>query len=128
MGFDVRDHYKDLGGDSAAYVAPRNDLQGVKVYNAVDLEGLYTLGTVVLDYRGYRITAQSIIPGILEREQEQSVVYGSIDFGKTVVSSPKYLELLQKAGGQLKILPHAVLNDSNDEVFRILLIYGGLLL
>ena len=31
LGFDVKDHYKDLGGDAAAYVAPRNDLQGVKV-------------------------------------------------------------------------------------------------
>ena len=29
----------------------------------MDLEGLFTLGTVVLDYRGYRVTAQSIIPG-----------------------------------------------------------------
>ena len=51
---------------------------------------------MVLDYRGYRVTAQSIIPGILEREQEQSVVYGSIDFGKTVVTQSKYLDLLQK--------------------------------
>jgi len=116
LGFDVKDHYKDLGGDSAAFVAPRNDLQGVKVYNAVDLEGLFTLGTVVLDYRGYRVTAQSIIPGILEREQEQSVVYGSIDFGKTVVTHPKYLDLLQKAGNQLKILPHSVVNDKQEEV------------
>ena len=40
-----------------------NDLQGVKAYFNADLEGLYTLGTVVVDYRGYRITAQSIIPG-----------------------------------------------------------------
>ena len=61
LGFDVRDHYKDLGGDAAAFVAPRNDLQGVKVYNAVDLEGLYTLGTVVVDYRGYRYVAPQII-------------------------------------------------------------------
>ncbi len=88
----------------------------LQVYNAVDLEGLYTLGTVVVDYRGFRVTAQSIIPGILEREQEQSVVYGSIDFGKTVVSSAKYINLLQKAGSQLKIMPHAVLNDKDDEV------------
>jgi len=116
LGFDVKDHYKDLGGDAAAYVAPRNDLQGVKVYNAVDLEGLFTLGTVVLDYRGYRVTAQSIIPGILEREQEQSVVYGSIDFGKTIVTHSKYLDLLQKAGNQLKILPHKVVNDKGEEV------------
>lgn len=68
------------------------------MYSAVDLPGLYTLGTVVMDYRGYRVTAQSIIPGILEREQEQSVVYGSIDFGKTVISHPKYLELVSNDG------------------------------
>ncbi|KAJ8919802.1 hypothetical protein NQ315_006331 [Exocentrus adspersus] len=116
LGFDVRDHYKELGGDAAAFVAPRNDLQGVRVYSAVDLPGLYTLGTVVIDYRGYRVTAQSIIPGILEREQEQSVVYGSIDFGKTVLTHPKYLDLLNKAGQQLKILPHHVFNDKDDAV------------
>ncbi|XP_050322817.1 protein clueless [Bactrocera neohumeralis] len=116
LGFDVRDHYKDLGGDVAAFVAPRNDLHGVRVYSAVDIEGLYTLGTVVIDYRGYRVTAQSIIPGILEREQEQSVVYGSIDFGKTVLSHPKYLELLRKAGKHLKIMPHSVLNERDEPV------------
>ncbi|KAF0291263.1 Clustered mitochondria [Amphibalanus amphitrite] len=33
LGFDVRDHYKELGGDAAAFVAPRNDLQGVNVYS-----------------------------------------------------------------------------------------------
>uniref|UniRef100_A0A8C6ZCC4 Clustered mitochondria protein homolog n=1 Tax=Nothoprocta perdicaria TaxID=30464 RepID=A0A8C6ZCC4_NOTPE len=116
LGFDVRDHYKDFGGDVAAYVAPTNDLNGVRTYNAVDVEGLYTLGTVVVDYRGYRVTAQSIIPGILEREQEQSVIYGSIDFGKTVVSHPKYLELLEKTSRPLKIQKHKVLNDKNEEV------------
>ncbi|KAL7986997.1 hypothetical protein Chor_005916 [Crotalus horridus] len=116
LGFDVRDHYKDFGGDVAAYVAPTNDLNGVRTYNAVDIEGLYTLGTVVVDYRGYRVTAQSIIPGILEREQEQSVIYGSIDFGKTVVSHPKYLELLEKTSRPLKIQKHLVLNDKSEEV------------
>lgn len=116
LGFDVRDHYKELGGDAAAFAAPCNDLQGVRAYNAVDIEGLYTLGTVVIDYRGYRVTAQSIIPGILEREQEQAVVYGSVDFGKTVVSHTKYLDLLSKAGQQLKVLPHKVVNESKEEI------------
>ncbi|XP_035227137.1 clustered mitochondria protein homolog isoform X1 [Stegodyphus dumicola] len=116
LGFDVRDHYKEVGGDAAAFSAPNNDLQGVRAYNAVDIDGLYTLGTVVIDYRGYRVTAQSIIPGILEREQEHSVVYGSVDFGKTVLSHPKYLEMLNKAGQSLKILPHSVLNEKDEEV------------
>uniref|UniRef100_T1ITX2 Clustered mitochondria protein homolog n=1 Tax=Strigamia maritima TaxID=126957 RepID=T1ITX2_STRMM len=116
LGFDVRDHYKEIGGDAAAFVAPKNDLQGVRVYSTVDQEGLYTLGTVILDYRGYRVTAQSIIPGILEREQEQSVVYGSIDFGKTVVTHSKYLELLSKVGQQLKTLPHKVVSEKGEQV------------
>ena len=94
LGFDVREHYKDFGGDYAAYIAPvcnlcfslgvkwskivkdlenfyflcgilqGNDLQGVKAYFNLDSEGLYTLGTAVIDYRGYRVTAQSIIPGL----------------------------------------------------------------
>ena len=114
LGFDVRDHYKEFGGDAAAYTAPGNDLQGVRAYFSVDNEGLYTLGTVVVDYRGYRVTAQSIIPGILEREQEQSVVYGSIDFGKTVVTNDKYKELLKKTASQLKIRPHDVLNEKDE--------------
>ncbi|XP_022252405.1 clustered mitochondria protein homolog [Limulus polyphemus] len=116
LGFDVKDNYKELGGDAAAFVAPCNDLKGVRAYNTVDVDGLYTLGTVVVDYRGYRVTCQSIIPGILEREQEQSVVYGSVDFGKTVVSHKKYMELLDKAGQHLKILPHKVANDKGDIV------------
>ena len=91
---------------SCSLLIQGNDLQGVKAYASADPEGLFTLGTVVIDYRGYRVTAQSIIPGILEREQEQSVVYGSIDFGKTVVSNDKYRELLQKTASALKIRPH----------------------
>uniref|UniRef100_A0A3Q2CZ35 Clustered mitochondria protein homolog n=1 Tax=Cyprinodon variegatus TaxID=28743 RepID=A0A3Q2CZ35_CYPVA len=116
LGFDVRDHYRELGGDAAAHAAPTNDLNGVRAYGAVDVEGLYTLGTVVVDYRGYRVTAQSIIPGILEREQEQSVIYGSIDFGKTVVSHGKYLELLDKTSRPLKVQRHKVLNEKEESV------------
>ena len=117
LGFDVKDHYKEFGGDYAAYVAPViifnkkkyldcvkinlflskkiNDLKGVKALNSLDIDGLYTLGTVVVDYRGYRVTVQSIIPGILDKDQEQSVVHGSTDFGKTCATNEKYNELVE---------------------------------
>ncbi|XP_069070793.1 clustered mitochondria protein homolog isoform X2 [Pleurodeles waltl] len=116
LGFDVRDHYKELGGDHAAHVAASHDLKGVQVYSDLDIDELYVLGTVVLDYRGHRVTAQSIIPGILDRKEDQSVVYGSIDFGKTVSSNAKYLTLLQKASKPLRILKHKVLNEKEEEV------------
>ena len=42
------------------------------------------------------IILHNFFTGILEREQEQSVVYGSIDFGKTIVTNEKYKELVGK--------------------------------
>lgn len=62
----------------------------LQAYTSVDREGLHTLGTAVVDYRGIRIIAQTIVPGILEKNQEQSVVYGSNDYGKTVFTHPRY--------------------------------------
>ncbi|VDK79802.1 unnamed protein product [Litomosoides sigmodontis] len=114
LGFDVKDHYKELGGDAAAHAATSNDLQGVRAYAQLDNPKLFTLGMVIVDYKGFRVTAQSIIPGILEREQEQSVVYGSVDFGKTVVSCEEYHDLLSKPAEQLKILPHEVYSGKDD--------------
>ncbi|KAK0420690.1 hypothetical protein QR680_014829 [Steinernema hermaphroditum] len=114
LGFDVKDHYKDLGGDAAAHVATSNDLQGVRAYDALDTSKLFTLGMVIVDYKGYRVTAQSIIPGILEREQEQSVVYGSIDFGKTIIGNEDYNELLDKTAEMLRIEPHVVKSGKDD--------------
>merc|ERR1712048_704728 len=113
---DSREHYQKYGGDKAAYAAASLDLKGVELYNKLDLEGLYTLGTVVTDYRGYRIIAQSIIPGILQREQENSVVYGSVDGGKTISSHDVFLNKLKAAGLSLKIRPHKVVNEKNEDV------------
>ncbi|CAF3393139.1 unnamed protein product [Rotaria socialis] len=116
LGFDVKEHYKDFGGDAAAHAAPTNDLQGVRALNTIDLEGLHTLGTAVVDYRGMRVTAQTIVPGILEKEQEQSVVYGSTDFGKTCATNEKYKELLEKVSAMLKIKPHTIKTEKGDVV------------
>ena len=48
----------------------------------------------------------SSFQGILEREQEHSVVYGSIDFGKTVVTCDSYKNLLEKTTKSLRIQSH----------------------
>ncbi|KAI4897571.1 hypothetical protein NFI96_020853, partial [Prochilodus magdalenae] len=116
LGFDVREHYQELGGEAAVHAASVIDLNGVKAYSLVDADGLYLLGTVVVDYRGFRVTAQSIVPGILEHGQEQSVVYGSTDFGKTVFSNETYLKLLDKPSKQLRVQRHLVLNNDDTAV------------
>ncbi|TNN66420.1 Clustered mitochondria [Liparis tanakae] len=116
LGFDISEHYSPLGGHTAAHAAATCDLRGAQAYASVDVEGLHTLGTAVVDYRGIRIIAQTIVPGILEKNEEQSVVYGSNDYGKTVFTHPRFLELLDKTSEPLRIQRHQVLDQSNSPV------------
>uniref|UniRef100_A0A3B3VVA0 Clustered mitochondria homolog n=1 Tax=Poecilia latipinna TaxID=48699 RepID=A0A3B3VVA0_9TELE len=106
QGFDMSDHYAPVGGDAAAHAA---------AYASVDTEGLHTLGTAVVDYRGVRVTAQTVVPGLLEKNLEQ-IVYGSNDNGKTVFTHPRFLELLGESSKSLRIQPHQVLDHSDSPV------------
>ncbi|XP_040007417.1 clustered mitochondria protein homolog isoform X2 [Xiphias gladius] len=116
LGFDISEHYRPLGGNTAAHAAASCDLRGAQAYTSVDIEGLHTIGTAVVDYRGIRVIAQTIVPGILEKTQEQSVVYGSNDYGTTVFTHPRFLELLDKTSKPLRIQRHQVLDHNNIPV------------
>uniref|UniRef100_A0A4W6F6X8 Clustered mitochondria homolog n=1 Tax=Lates calcarifer TaxID=8187 RepID=A0A4W6F6X8_LATCA len=112
FGFDISEHYRPLGGNAAAHAAAICDLRGVQVeiltttpaYASVDTEGLHTLGTI------------TIVPGLLEKSQEQSVIYGSNDYGSTVFTHPRFLELLDKTCKPLRIQRHQVLDQNNIPV------------
>ncbi|XP_055004235.1 clustered mitochondria protein homolog [Boleophthalmus pectinirostris] len=116
LGFDVSEHFRPLGGDTAAHAAALRDLRGTQAYTSLDINGLHTLGTAVIDYRGVRVIAQSIVPGLLEKTQEQPLVYGSNDYGKTVYTHPRFVELLDKTCHSLKIQRHTVLDHSGTPV------------
>lgn len=113
---DGRDFYKEYGGDKAAYASVNNDLNGIRSFNRADVRGLHTLATAIIDYRGQRLCAQSIIPGILHREQTSTVVYGSIDNGKVICGDPKFHELLCNVGKELGIREHTVIDSEGKEV------------
>jgi protein TIF31 len=95
-----------------------------------DVKGLYTLATAVIDYRGKRLCAQSIIPGtqfmistklicisgILQREQTSTVVYGSMDNGGKIAFDETFHELCCKAAKQLHIKEHTVIDSENNSI------------
>lgn len=51
---------------------------------SLEIKDLHVLHMVLIEYRGYRIIAQCIIPGILSADQLQCSQYGSIDDGKNI--------------------------------------------
>uniref|UniRef100_A0AAV1TDB8 Clu domain-containing protein n=1 Tax=Peronospora matthiolae TaxID=2874970 RepID=A0AAV1TDB8_9STRA len=95
-------------GDENAYSAANRDLVGVKAFNEVDVRGLHTLATTVVDYLGVRVIAQSLIPGILIGDSASKLVYGSVDHGKTIAANSKMHALMLEAGSKLHIAERTI--------------------
>ncbi|PWZ03845.1 hypothetical protein BCV70DRAFT_156369 [Testicularia cyperi] len=75
-GSDGVDLYPHMGGDEAAHVAVGKDIQGIKTLNSLDVNGLCLLGTVVVDWKGERWVAQSIVPGLFRRRDDSDEAFG----------------------------------------------------
>lgn len=85
FGADGVGTFVSEGGDEAARVAVGKDVLGIKAVNQLDINGLFTPGTVVVDYLGKRIVGQSIVPGIFKQREpgEHQIDYGGVE-GKDV--------------------------------------------
>ncbi|KAL5676009.1 hypothetical protein ACJX0J_012140, partial [Zea mays] len=70
--------------EQATYASANNDLKGTKAYQEADVSGLHNLAMAIVDYRGHKVVAQSIIPGILQGDKSDSLLYGSVDNGKKI--------------------------------------------
>ncbi|KAJ1993839.1 Intracellular distribution of mitochondria [Coemansia spiralis] len=114
-GFDGRETFTDIGGDAAAHVATGKDISGVRLVNQLDAEGINTLGSVVVDYRGVRVVAQSVVPGIFRRQDTTQIVYGSVDNGVTIGSDPEFHKTMEPIAKALHFGEHSVFNEAGEE-------------
>ncbi|KAI8076797.1 clustered mitochondria-domain-containing protein [Halteromyces radiatus] len=114
-GNDGRGTFETLGADEAAHVATGKDLEGVKILNSIDMDGLYTLGSVIVDYKGIRVVAQSIVPGIFRRQDENSIVYGSVDNGTTITADKTFHEAIeQNVAKPLHLSQHSLVDGQGE--------------
>jgi len=98
------------GGDEAARAATGKDVSGVRLVNQLDIDGLYTPGTIVVDYLGQRVVGQSIVPGIFRQRDpsENQIDYGAVE-GKDVVSADeRFVPQFAKLSKALGVKKHAV--------------------
>ncbi|KAF2797972.1 hypothetical protein K505DRAFT_268517 [Melanomma pulvis-pyrius CBS 109.77] len=103
------------GGDEAARVAVGKDVFGVRAVNNLDIQGLFTSGTVVVDYLGKRIVGQSIVPGIFKQRDpgEHQIDYGAVE-GKEIVADDKsFIPLFEQVSKALRVKKHPVWDKDN---------------
>lgn len=106
----------DEGDDMTPYKQVNNDLHGVITYNLFDIPDLHTVLTALVNYRGYRIVAQSIIPGILHQTGNTCIKYGAIERGETLVWREDFHTLISKAGAELHVPEHEVKDQDGNSV------------
>ena len=65
--------------------------EGVLFYlcHPFPVQDIHVLLAVIVDYRGHRVFAQSLIPGLLQREDDTAIMYGSLDCGKNFTDNEK---------------------------------------
>ncbi|KAL2024474.1 hypothetical protein VTK56DRAFT_8285 [Thermocarpiscus australiensis] len=115
FGADGVGTFTSEGGDEAARVATGKDVLGVKLVNQLDIDGLYTPGTVVVDYLGKRIVGQSIVPGIFKQPEpgENQIHYGAVDGKDVVAADQSFAPVFEKLAQSLRVKKHAVWDKEN---------------
>ncbi|KAA8520267.1 hypothetical protein F0562_014523 [Nyssa sinensis] len=104
--------------EQATYASANNDLTGTKAYQEADVPGLYNLAMAIIDYRGHRLVAQSVLPGILQGDKSDSLLYGSVDNGKKIYWKEDFHSKVLEAAKRLRLKEHTVL-DGSGNVFRL---------
>jgi len=113
---DNPDKISPAGVDKISHQMANQDLHGVRAYTELDMDELHTLATVLVDYRGHRVIAQSIIPGIFHGDRASKHVYGCMTPGSAIECQPAFHALMSKAAERLHNKLHTVKGPDEKEV------------
>lgn len=110
FGTDGVGTFTSEGGDEAARAATGKDVTGVMLVHQLDIDGLFTPATVVVDYLGRRIVGQSIVPGIFKQRDanENQIDYGAADGKDVVAADERFAPVFAKLSKALKVKQHPV--------------------
>ncbi|THX10750.1 putative eukaryotic translation initiation factor 3 subunit CLU1/TIF31 [Aureobasidium pullulans] len=103
------------GGDEAARVATGKDIMGVKATNQLDISGIFTPGTVVVDYLGKRLVGQSIVPGIFKQREpgEHQIDYGGVEGRDVIAENDDFKKPFAELSKALRVKSHPVWDKEN---------------
>lgn len=110
-----------FGGERGRRAVQRLELKGVQAYSDLEgLQGLHTLPTAIVDYKGVRLSAQGLAPGLEGSEQDQEtpsaprgLLYGVNAGPQESPHRRKLLELLAHAAKALSLQRHVVVGSNS---------------
>lgn len=110
-----------LGGERGRRAAQRLELQCIQAYSDLegDLQALHTLPTAITDYRGLRLCAQGLAPGLQAQDQSgvsAGLLYSLVTGPLENPSRRKLLQLLAQSAKALGLQRYAVMGPTGYQV------------
>lgn len=65
--------FEHIGGHEASRVAASKDIAGLELIERLDLDGLHSIATILVDYCGSRWIVQSIPPGLFKSTEQDAL-------------------------------------------------------
>lgn len=116
---DQIDNFKDSANidNTPSWTQGNHDITGLRSLQFSEIDGLYYIATVIIQYRGQRLLAQSIIPGILNNSDMASLAeYGTVDEQKTINFSQPFHDLVSQFTEKMFISTCKVEDKSGNQV------------
>ena len=114
---DNMDDFKDVSSSDSnpTYTATNHDILGLKTLQALDIDGLHIIATCHVNYKGHRVIAQSIIPGILTNTDQSTLTeFGSVDDGKTIHTNSEFCELMKQVCNSIDAKESTILDGDGN--------------
>lgn len=117
------DTFKVIQGDAAAKKSASRDCHNMGVLHRLDIPGLHTLATVLVEYLGTRIVCQSVVPGILHGDKSHSLLYGAVETLSALECDGEMHTLLESSIGEgcmvaTRSIPKHPLSDDRMALIR----------
>ena len=87
-------------------------MRSLKILTSLEVPGLHSIFSCIVDYRGHRVLCQSIIPGILNQNPQTTALYGSIDDGQTISTDAAFHEMMKSICEKLYLDQSSLLDQA----------------
>jgi protein TIF31 len=106
---DTKETFKLCSGDDASSKFASHDLRNQKLIQSLEIEGIHTVLSSIVDYKGERFIGQTIIPGVLQSGNSNArLMYGCLEQGKRVSCKESAFKTMTDLCEKIYIKPRSI--------------------
>ena len=115
---ESKESFKICDGDDASRKLAGHDLKNQRMIQSLDVEGLCTVLSCIVDFKGARLIGQTIIPGVLQVGVHSArLLYGAIERGKRLTVKNEGLKIMKSLFSELFMVERKIQAIPNFTVY-----------